>query len=170
MVRRFLRNADGDAAHAEEGPKASEKLRAVVATTSHNFSIRMSGSRSGIRLNALRVSTDKKERMNMQRDSTIEPPWTSGVINSLSWFHGKRFAVVLTNGRSRLALRGKGRYTHDDEGHLLRIEVNDEANSEQGNPVFMVRENRWAGCIVADGEFGCEFQLRLNANSVPHFS
>jgi hypothetical protein len=105
--------------------------------------------------------------MDMQRDGRVDPSWANNVIESLSRFHGKRFAVVLTNGKSRLALRGKGRYTQDDEGNLLRIEVDDEADSEQGSPVFVVREDRCDGCIVADGEFGCEFQLRLNADSVP---
>ena len=105
----------------------------------------------------------------MQRNSMVDLPWTNNVIDSLSKFHGKRFAVVLTNGRSRLALRGQGRYTQDDEGNLLRIEVDDEANSEQGSPVFVVRENRWDGRIVADAEFGCEFQLRLSADLVPQF-
>lgn len=102
----------------------------------------------------------------MQRNSRVEPSWTDTIIDSLSRFHEKRFAVVLTNGKARFALRGKGRYTQDDEGNLLRIEVDDEANSEQGNPVFVVRENQWDGRIVADAEFGCEFQLRLSAGLV----
>jgi hypothetical protein len=32
--------------------------------------------------------------------------------------------------------------------------------------VFVIRDNKWRGRIVEDGEFGCEFQLRLDANCV----
>jgi hypothetical protein len=84
----------------------------------------------------------------------------------LPYFDGRRFAVVLTNGGYHLALRGIARYVEGDEGSVLRIEVADETQPDQGQQVFVIREETWDGRFVPDHEYGCEFQLRLDADAV----
>jgi hypothetical protein len=63
-----------------------------------------------------------------------------------------------------MTLRGKARYVEDDEGRALRIEVDGGSHGEQGHPVFVIREANWDGSFLRDNEYGCEYQLRLEAN------
>ena len=102
----------------------------------------------------------------MYQGSSLDSTYRRLQGSGLSHFHGKRFAVVLTNGSSHLALRGIARYVEDTEGNALRIEVENHSQSEQGQPVFVIREEACDGCFVPDHEYGCDFQLRLNADSV----
>ena len=102
----------------------------------------------------------------MYQGSSLESACREGDILALSYFHGRRFAVVLTNGGSHLALRGIARYVEDNDGNALKIEVDDGSQSGQGQPVFVIREDTWDGRFAPDHEYGCEFQLRLDADSV----
>ena len=102
----------------------------------------------------------------MYQASLLEPARQERDVASLSYFHGRRFAVLLTNGSSHLALQGIARYVEDTEGSVLRIETDNGSQSEQGHPVFVIQEDTWDGTFAPDHKYGCEFQLRLDADAV----
>jgi hypothetical protein len=87
-------------------------------------------------------------------------------VEDLTRFDGRRFAVVLTKAGCRIALRGTAHYVKEPDGGTLRIEVDDDSATEKGRPVFVVRGSDWDGRFVPDRDFGCEFQLRLDIETV----
>ena len=101
----------------------------------------------------------------MHEGSSRESACREGDGATLSYFHGRRFAVVLTNGSWHLAVRGIARYVEHNEGSALRIEVDKGSKSDEVQPVFVIREDNWDGWFAPDREYGCEFQLRLNADA-----
>ena len=102
----------------------------------------------------------------MYQTSLLELPRQERDVASLSDFDGRRFAVLIVNGSSHLALQGIARYVDDTEGSVLRIEADNESQFEQGHPIFVIREDAWDGRFVPDYEYGCDFQLRLDAGLV----
>ena len=102
----------------------------------------------------------------MHQGSSLESACREGDGATLSYFHGRRFAVILTNGGSHLAVRGIAQYVEDNEGSVLRIEVDKGSQSDEVQPVFVTREDNWDGWFAPDQEYGCEFQLQLDADAV----
>lgn len=102
----------------------------------------------------------------MSHGFLFESPPHECVADDLPDFDGRRFAVVLTRAGCRIAFRGTAHYVKEPDGGTLRIEVDDDSPSQVGRPVFVVRGSDWDGRFVPDRDFGCEFQLRLDIETV----
>ena len=83
-----------------------------------------------------------------------------GVVMSLEQFDQKRLAVVVPVPGASTVLRGTALYVNDPAvGNCLRIPIVDEAST---GLEILLKEEDWAGKIVKDEKYGCDFVVVLD--------
>lgn len=83
-----------------------------------------------------------------------------GVMLNLAQYDQKRMAVVVPMGTSKMVLRGDALYVHDATlGNCLRIDSQQEAGVE-----FLLQEDQFAGRIVKDDRYGCDYCVSFGEN------
>ena len=84
-----------------------------------------------------------------------------GRTKSLRTLNGKRIAVVILRDRIQSVLCGIARYVQISQDFLLQVRVG--SDQQPGAPVFEIKESDWSGDIVPDNDYGCDYQVRLDA-------
>ena len=87
------------------------------------------------------------------------PVLTRPRAKSFRALDGKRIAVVILHDRIQSVLCGTARYVQMAQDRFLQVRVDN--GQQPGNPVFEIRQSDWSGGIVADDEFGCDYQVRF---------
>ena len=82
-------------------------------------------------------------------------------VDRLRDFHGKRLAVIVESRAGTKVFRGRASYRIFEFGNYLRIEVVNNFSDRTGGFAFCICEKDWTGEIVADAEYGCDYQICL---------
>lgn len=101
----------------------------------------------------------------MNRKNPFVSSYAMDDKRSLRKFDGSRIAIVITHRGAATVLCGTARYVVRSSGNELAIRV--EGEDATGHPTFLLQERTWQGQLVADVEFGCDWQLRLDVDSKP---
>jgi hypothetical protein len=94
------------------------------------------------------------------KETTLTRPPT-GRAKSLRELDRKQIAVVIGRDRIQSVLRGIAHHLQISQEHLLQIRI--RLDQHPGTPVFEIKESEWSGDIVRDDQYGCDYQLRLDA-------
>ena len=82
-------------------------------------------------------------------------------VDRLRDCHGKRLAVIVESKTGTEVFRGRASYRKFEFGNCLRVELVSDFSDRTSGFAFCICEKDWSGEIVADAEYGCDYQICL---------